>query len=683
MNRILSLGLLLAVLASVVACSSDDDDKPPVFDPISDRDVAVGSELAIALSASDPDGDAVSFKYKVDLGDISDRAALEKAAGGNAVFKWTPVASDLGPHAVDFIATDGKDDSRLTITVNVKPATGSATSPVFRQPLGTGTTLDLSVNNCVQVPIEIEDQDSSTVELGQDPPIIQGASLSQNSGLTGVWEWCPTPEQLDKELNKLILTANDQDNPKVIKEYLIVLQKPLKQDCPGQAPVVNHTPQDESTVVDLTIDATVSDDKGLKFAPLLYYSTTDPGPTPDVATMTQTTMVQIDGDLINGTWAADVPNPVASKAPGSSSPLYYVIAARDNDDEAGECDHLTKAPATGSYQMTVTNPGGSGSLAPCKSCTADVQCGGANDTCIFIGSGGKTYCGKACSSSAECPSGYDCSPSPVLSIDFDSSRQCVPSSQSCTGATTQCKDDQYEENDTLLDVKTAPGLPAGSYNLKSCPGPIFDDEDWYPIDISSETQVSATLAGGSASNLDLFLKDSTGTKIASSTTNGSNESITACLAPGRYYFHVWAWSQAENSYSLTWSKGGSCNAACVDDGYENDDQLSQARKVDLNSGTYKQSGNQNLFDGRRLVRSADVLRRDRVLDHQVRADHVQRGPGSVHLRFDGQAAERLHRDRPVGLRQPKRPKLHFQREDDLAHHHQRAVLRGGSRLGRR
>ena len=221
-----------------------------------------------------------------------------------------------------------------------------------------------------------------------------------------------------------------------------------------------------------------------------------------------------------------------------------------------------------------------------------MQCGGANDTCIFIGSGGKTYCGKACSGAGDCPSGYDCSPQPVLSIDFASSRQCVPTSQSCTGTSTQCKDDQYEENDTLADVKTKSGLPAGSYSLKSCPGPIFDDEDWYPIDISSETQVSATLNGGTASNLDLFLKDSAGAVIASSTTNGSSESVSACLTPGRYYFHVWAWSQAENSYTLSWSKGGSCNAACVDDSFENDDQISQARQVDLNSGTYKQSGNQ-------------------------------------------------------------------------------------------
>lgn len=596
MRRWLACLFLVGIgLSAASGCGSDDDsNSAPELDPIAaDHQVAVGRELLIALRATDPEGDAIQFGYEVDLGDISDRAGIEPGAPGFATFKWTPIASDVGIRALDLIASDGKKSSKQTVGVEVKPAVGSATSPVFRQPLGTGTTLDLAAGKtCVKVPIEIEDPDSPGVTIGEEEPKIEGATLAQDGSLTGSWEWCPTQAQVDGgELFQLTLSADDGDNPKVFKDYVIVLKKGVKSNCPGSAPVVTHTPQDESTIVDLTIVANVSDDKGLKYAPLLLYSTTDPGPSPDLASMTQVNMVQLDGDLVNGTWGADVPNPVANSPSGTTQSLHYLIIARDNDDEQGDCDHITQSPASGAYSMNVTNPGGSGGLGVCKSCTADVQCGGADDTCIFIGAGSNTYCGKKCSSNADCPSGYSCSPSEVLSIDFESSRQCIPDSQTC-GSTAQCVDDQYEENDTLNAVKTKTALSPGSYDVKSCPGPIFDDEDWYPIDLGADAQVTASISGTSASDLDLFLKDSTGKVVASSAKSGSNESLTTsqCLSPGRYYLHVYAWSQAENPYTLTWSKP-SCSGSCQDDSYEDDDNASQARPVDLNGGKFTSTTN--------------------------------------------------------------------------------------------
>jgi hypothetical protein len=578
---------------AVGGCSSSDDNSPPRMSPLaSEHPVAVGTQLLIALEASDPDGDSISFSYKVDLGDISDRARIDPGAPGRATFKWTPIASDVGIHALDLIASDGTHKTKQTVSVNVKPAVGSATSPVFRQPLGTGTTLDLaSGKTCVSVPIEIEDSDSPGVTIGEEEPRIEGAMLNQDGSLTGRWEWCPTQSQVDGgDLYQLKLSADDGDNPKVIKDYVIVLKKGQKPNCPGEAPVVTHTPSDQTAVVDLTIDALVSDDKGLKFAPLLLYTTTDPGPAPDLASMTQVSMIQIDGDLVNGIWAADVPNPVANSPVGTTATLYYLIIARDNDDELGDCDHVTQSPASGTYSMKVTNPGGSGGLAVCKACTADVQCGGADDNCLFIGAGSGTYCGKKCASSADCPSGYGCSPSNVLSIDFKSSRQCIPDSQSCT-ATTTCIDDQYEENDTLAAAKLQPALPPGTYNVMSCPGPVYDDEDWYKIEVGANNQVTASINGTSASDLDLFLKDSTGKVLASSAKTGSNESLTSpCLAAGTYYLHVYAWSQAANPYTLTWSKK-SCSGGCQDDSYEPDDNASQARVVDLDLGPYKALSN--------------------------------------------------------------------------------------------
>ncbi|MBE7480543.1 MAG: pre-peptidase C-terminal domain-containing protein [Polyangiaceae bacterium] len=586
------LGSSLVLVVS--GCGGGDDNSPPKLDPIPDQVAAVGTELSVALRATDPDGDPITFSYKADLGDIKNRAQLTSGAGGTAVFKWVPIGSDVGIHSFDFIASDGKDDARRTVAIDVKSAAGGAGSPVFIKPLGTGTTLDLGSKKCVELPIVIQDADSTQVEIAQEPPLIDGATLEQTDGLEATWSWCPTPEQISGgELFSLLLSAYDSENAKVLKDFLIVLQKGVKPDCPGDGPVITHSPGDQSTNLDIAIDADVSDDKGLKYPPLLMYSTTDPGQTPDLSAMTQVTMTQVSGDMVNGKWTAAIPNPVADKPTGTTGKLFYLIVANDNDDAEGDCDHQTRSPDPGSHSMTVTNATSSGQKE-CSSCSSDVQCGGPEDNCIFVA--GAKVCGLACIDDFDCPLSHECSTAPVLSVSGKSAKQCIPSSGKCGGSTTQCTDDSHEDNDTLTQVKTKPGLPAGTYQLKSCPGAPFDDEDWYPIDIASESTVTATLSGGASSNLDLMLKDSTGKVVVSSAKPGSQESVTSCLTPGRYYFHVWAWSKAENSYSLTWSKQNGCTAQCVDDssdtGGKNDDNKSQARDADITSGPYKSAAQQ-------------------------------------------------------------------------------------------
>jgi hypothetical protein len=149
------------------------------------------------------------------------------------------------------------------------------------------------------------------VTLTQEEPAIEGASLNQEDGLTATWQWCPTKEQEAENRYTLVLAADDGENPKTMKNFLVVLRGNDGTNCPGTAPTIAHTPQNESTIVDLTIDAQVSDDKGLKEAPLFYYSLTPPANPPVLSSMIQLSTLQIDGTTTNATFAADVPNPVA------------------------------------------------------------------------------------------------------------------------------------------------------------------------------------------------------------------------------------------------------------------------------------------------------------------------------------------------------------------------------------
>jgi hypothetical protein len=584
------LGLLGLLPLALWGCSN----APPQLDPIPDQTAFVDREFVLGVHATDDDGDSLDFSFAADTPEISGRARMLPVSTDRGLFQWTPIAADRATnpiHAFDFYVSDGNTTVSATVAITVALAGEGTTSPVFVQPLGSGTTLDLALEQCLAVPVMVEDPDSINVTLGQEEPLIAGATIAQDGPLNGSWQWCPSPEQVaadDRYL--LVLSADDHDNPKTLKNYLLVLRTEPKPDCPGAAPTVSHTPHDVSSVVDLTITAEIADDLGLKYEPLLYVSASPPGDPPALGQMTQLSMVLLAGTMQAGTWGADVPNPVANDPPGSTAELYYVIVAQDDHPE-GSCYHLTQAPTTGSYRITVTNPGGSGGLALCEPCSADVQCGDADDNCVYLDDG--YYCFTGCSDSAQCPDGYYCSYGNFTSIDGAQARQCIPNTYKCT-VSTLCVDDGYEDNDTLGQASGSPALGPGTYpGLKSCPGyPSGDDEDWYPIDISIDTQLDASIAGGAATDLDLALTDSAGTVISKGDSLSSNETISACLTSGRYYLHVYSWGEVENQYDLSlWLAGASCAGACQDDPYEDDDNASQARPVVVGSVAYVSTTN--------------------------------------------------------------------------------------------
>ena len=582
------IGLSLLV-ATAVACGGGD---APAIEDVPDKLVAVGQELVIEIRATDPDGDDLSYGFASDVPGLGTRATMTRTPAATGLFRWRPLAADVGTWHFDFTASDGDQTATLPVTIEVRSAVGDSTTPVFRQPLGTGTTLDLAMRQCLELSLLVEDQDSVAVTLAQEEPVIEGATLDQTSGLAGTWRWCPTRAQIEaEERYTLTLSADDGDNPKTLKNYLIVLRKPA-QNCPGTGPVVMHTATSTSQIVDLTIDAAISDDLGLKGPPLLYYSTTAPGTPINLGAMSQTTMLLISGNMRDGVWAADVPNPVANQPAGTMRTLYYVIVAGDDDDAVGSCDHETLAPATGSYAMVVTRPQGSGNAMVCESCSADVQCGDADDNCLLIGQ--TRHCARSCAAPADCPSGYTCSATPVTSVDGVMARQCIPDSGSCSAAPT-CSDDGYEDNDSRTQAATRPALAPGAIDVTSCPLPdgSNDDEDWYKIEVTADATVRFDLAGQAVSDLDLGLYDATGTRLASATGPTSTETVSQCLTPGTYYVRVYAWGAgAENDYRLTYGRtAGACAMACTDDAREQDDDAASARPITY-SAPFVSTGNQ-------------------------------------------------------------------------------------------
>jgi hypothetical protein len=572
-------GLVVPIAAG---CGPTAQVPAPTLDPIPDPTAFVGTELTLDLRASGGLGPGrLEFSFAApELPGLAQRAEIRPYGDGStARFRWLPLAVDVGAWHVDFtVGQAGGPSSTETIVLTVKPANVSDGTPGFRRPLGAGTTLDLSAEKCVDLDIVVEDSDTAHVDIAQEPVVIPGAVLTRTGDQSARWHWCPTQAQIAAQSRyALILSADDHDHPKSIKDYLILLRKQPPPDCPGAPPGIIHTPRDVSSLAGLTIAADISDDKGLKGAPVVYSSTA-----PDLSEAEQRTMRLLTGDARSGTWAADVPNPAAALGAGAAVTLYYRFLATDGDDPAGACDHTTVAPATGSYHITVTNPGGAGGQAPCTACSADSQCGGAGDNCVHVGQ--DSFCGRACAADADCPTGYRCSTGALTSVDGAAARQCVPVSGVCAApVAVTCVDDGYEPNDTLAAAAARPALAPGTLaGLISCPSidGTSVDQDWYRIDLAQDADVTVSIAGGDATDLDLLLADAGGAPVAVSQGDTSDERIARCLAAGSYYAAVYSIAApAANPYSLSLAIApGTCTpAVCRDDGNEPDDGPASAQ----------------------------------------------------------------------------------------------------------
>ncbi|MBC8074429.1 MAG: hypothetical protein IAG13_39280, partial [Deltaproteobacteria bacterium] len=264
-------------LAGCLLAGCRDRGGAPTLDGIDDQLAAVGQELVVELHASDPDGDAIAFDFDTEQASINSDGSITRRPDGTGVFSWTPLGEDLGTWYVDFSASDGDHEDVVTVTIEVRSTLGQGAVPSFREPLGSGTTLDLEQAACVELPVVVEDQDDTEVVLAIGGTGPDGATLTQTGGLSGMFAWCPSHEQVADERHPVVLSADDDEHDPSLKNYLVVLRKAPKPDCPGEAPTIVHEPADLESVLAIDIAARITDDVGLKQAPLLYWTYTEPG----------------------------------------------------------------------------------------------------------------------------------------------------------------------------------------------------------------------------------------------------------------------------------------------------------------------------------------------------------------------------------------------------------------------
>jgi len=592
--------VITALSLALLSCAAGS--RKPKFDLIANQVGVVGSEVEIVLRASDADGDKLVFDYEVSgLPDLKKRPKKPtlQEFGDTAVFRWTPLSSDVGVYDFDFTVSDGTTRVHEVIKVEIKAAAGNTTAPVFRSPSGSGNTLDLGQMRCLKMSVVVEDSDSPEVTIDAAAPLVEGVRVTQELPLSATLDWCPSDEQIAaQDRYTILLKADDHTNAPTMKPFLVVLRKPPRMGCPGTAPGIEHTPPGpQTTRANLKVTAHVTDDIGLKSSPLLYWSLTQPADPIDFSTLQQIEMMRTSGDTLDGNYEAEIPNPVASEMGGATRTIYYLIVAQDSDDSSGDCDHVAQAPASGSFTLPVT-AGGSATVGYCMACTDDIQCGGTN-LCGRVGTAGMSYCLADCEMGQACPMGAACSAMPVMGT-LGSRKQCVPTSGSCDPdpPPPACMDDALEPNDTPMTIGSAMAsdLRPGTYNLMLCPaGMSTNNDDWFRLNITQETQVTARIefdARAGMVDLDMKLTDSAGAVVRKSEGTGPSESITQCVRqPGLYFLEVYGYMPPTTSpYSLTLTRQpGTC---CLDDALEPNDDHFQAVSTSsaLLSGPYRTMG---------------------------------------------------------------------------------------------
>jgi hypothetical protein len=214
-----------AAVAAVVAAIACGPQVGPRIDPIAPRVAVVGSELEIVVRVHSG-GAPSSLSFRSDLADLATRRlrpTLTPFAGGEWVFRWTPLAGDEGARTIDFVAVANAVEAVRRVAVEVRPGEESLR---FRAPVGEGTTLDLSRERCAEVDVLVEDGNATEVAFTPGDPWAEGATLEPTGPLSATLRFCPVAEQLTSGgVFPLVFTASDEHGARAAKRYVIVVEE--------------------------------------------------------------------------------------------------------------------------------------------------------------------------------------------------------------------------------------------------------------------------------------------------------------------------------------------------------------------------------------------------------------------------------------------------------------------------
>ncbi len=591
----------------IMACGNlAEQGSPPRLDPIGKRSALVGEKLTLVITATDPDGDDLSFSID---GRPPSAQFVALDDGKSALFTWLPEVTESEPggkdHEVTFYVEDDTgawDSEDVIITVVPQWA------PAFLNP--PGYVLNLAETNSIEFMVEVKDDSASHVDIS----IVSGpnnAYLEKADKKKAYFSWRPTDEQVKTKLFWYVRFSATGYTPdpafpgqetqlyQLTHDIVIVITNADFEGCPGSPPSITHSafadyhwdPLQDKTGYPL--EATVNDwDSYVDHVNLFWTSAHDPA----TASFLLSSLSNQGGDNFGGF----IPKVQA----GSGSFVHYYLEAWDNDDYAGtNCDHVTRLPKTGYFTFVAYDQGYDSScmddvnedndtLAAATPLTPGAHpgqrlCGddhdyyslnvfspeaavsvtaqGNPDSLVMEAmnqTGSLVATATTGSSSISVPGGL--LTNNVLNLHFYSqSGEPVTYAINVEEKTEQCSPDDLEPNNSTAQ---APLVGEGEFGpLSICPG----DEDYFRLEIPSGTVLSVLVDFlVDSGDLDLFLVGSDGqTVIAWSDTSTDDEELEFnILGGGTHYLLVKGLEGSSNNYNLTIAFGAQ-SQECVEDSF--------------------------------------------------------------------------------------------------------------------
>ncbi|MBT5873663.1 MAG: tandem-95 repeat protein, partial [Candidatus Latescibacteria bacterium] len=128
-------------VVQITVAESSSSNSGPILASVGSKSVVAGSSLSIILSASDVDGDALSYS-------VSGNPAGSSLSG--TTFSWTPESGDVGTHNVTFSVSDGNggsDSEVVQITVEGVQNSNPVLASIGPQSVKTdGSTLTITLS---------------------------------------------------------------------------------------------------------------------------------------------------------------------------------------------------------------------------------------------------------------------------------------------------------------------------------------------------------------------------------------------------------------------------------------------------------------------------------------------------------------------------------------------------------
>ncbi|MEW6427388.1 MAG: putative Ig domain-containing protein [Thermodesulfobacteriota bacterium] len=160
--------------SEIVTITVTDTNQSPVLNPVAARTVAENAQLAFTLTATDPDGDAISYS-------VVNPPAGMSVDGTSGAVTWTPGYDQAGVYDIDFTAGDGTWTGSTTVRVTV---TNVNRAPQFA---ALAATASIAEGQPLILDASAIDPDDDTVTLTASglPP---GATFA---AATGMFTWTP------------------------------------------------------------------------------------------------------------------------------------------------------------------------------------------------------------------------------------------------------------------------------------------------------------------------------------------------------------------------------------------------------------------------------------------------------------------------------------------------------------